>query len=211
MWDQRARDQGRAADWRLSDQQIENSRHAVLAGLPADSDLWVFAYGSLMWDPGFHFSEVRLADLRGYQRRFSYRTTLGRGSPERPGMMLTLDGAEDCCHGLAFRVDSDLVLGECAMLWRREMIRGGYCPALLPIATPQGAITALVFAANRTHPDHVGELPLDETAGIIAAAAGNLGSNRHYLEQLAAQLDSLGIRDDYVAQLLLRVEAIAPP
>lgn len=201
QWDRRAQAQGRAADWRLSDEQIDASQRTVLAGMPPAQDLWIFGYGSLMWDPGFHFAEVRRADLRGYQRRFSYRTTLGRGSPELPGMMLTLDRAEGVCSGLAFRVDCDMAHGECALLWRREMIRGGYCPMLLPVTTPQGDITALAFAANREHADYVGELPIEQTGAIIARAAGVLGSNREYLEQLAAQLQRLGIDDAYVTQL----------
>ena len=205
QWDARAQAQGRAANWRLSDRQIDDSRRAVLAGLPPTQDLWIFGYGSLMWDPGFHFAEVRRADLSGYQRRFSYRTTLGRGSPELPGMMLTLDRAEGICRGLAFRLACDLAHDECAMLWRREMIRGGYCPMLLPASTPQGDITALAFAANREHADYVGELPIEQTGDIIARAAGVLGSNREYLEQLAAQLQRLDIDDAYVRRLLERV------
>jgi cation transport protein ChaC len=94
---------------------------------------------------------------------------------------------------------------ESAMLWRREMLRGGYCPTLLPVTTPQGPVTALVFACNHAHDDYAGEMPLDETAAIIAVAAGVIGTNRDYLEQMAQQLDALGISDAYVEQLLTRV------
>jgi len=51
-------------------------------------------------------------------------------------------------------------------------------------------------------------MPLDETAAIIAAAAGVIGSNRDYLEQMARQLDALQIADDYVEQLLQRVRSV---
>lgn len=210
LWDQHAREQGRPADWRLADAQREHTRRAVLGDLANPQDLWVFGYGSLMWDPGFHFAEVRQADLPGYQRRFSYRITGGRGTPERPALMLALEAQAGCCSGLVFRIPAEAVEGESQILWRREMIRGGYCPTLLPMATPQGSVTALVFAANTAHPEYAGELPLDETAAVIACASGFIGSNRGYLAQVAAQLDMLGIADAYIHQLHQRVQLLEP-
>jgi cation transport protein ChaC len=204
-WDERARQQGQGPDWRLSDAQLEAARRALLAPLGEGSDLWVFGYGSLMWDPGFHFCEVRLATLPGHRRRFSCRTQMGRGSPECPGLMLALEPGADDCAGLAFRIHGPLAAQESALLWRREMIRGLYRPLLLPVQTPQGAVEALVFRANDGHRDHVGELPLDETAAMIARAAGVLGSNRQYLEQLVWQLEHLGLDDPYLMRLYARV------
>lgn len=200
-WDERARALGRDAGWRSSDAQIEASRQAFLRDIDATQDLWIYAYGSLMWDPGFHFTEVRRADLHGHQRRFLFRTTLGRGSPQHPGLMLSLEPGADICRGLVFRIPPAWRELEFGCLWRREMIRGSYRPRMHGVATPQGEISALVFAANSAHPDHVGELPLAETARIVAQAAGFLGSNREYLDQLVAQLCNLGIEDDYVRRL----------
>lgn len=206
QWDERARARGLPANWRLPNEQIEATRLALL-GDCRGRDLWVYGYGSLMWDPGFHFAEVRLADLHGYRRRFCYRSTLGRGSRAEPALMLALEHGGGRCTGLAFRIAAPLVDAESAVLWRREMVRGGYCPALLPVATPQGEVTALAMTANVAHADYVGELPLDETAATIARASGMLGSNHDYLEQLARQLDTLGIDDPYVQQLRQRVRA----
>ena len=103
-WDERARQLGRPADWRLSDQELDASHRAMLGGLGDGMDLWIYSYGSLMWDPGFHFDEVRLADLQGHRRRFLFRTTLGRGSPEQPGLMLSLEPGPGLCRGLVFRI-----------------------------------------------------------------------------------------------------------
>jgi cation transport protein ChaC len=125
--------------------------------------------------------------------------------------MLTLETGSGCCNGLAFRIDAAVAGHESGMLWRREMIRGIYQPRLLPVATPQGDVMALVFAANTEHDDHVGELPLDEAAAIITRAEGVLGSNRQYLEQLVWQLEHLGLGDDYLNQLLQRVQRHALP
>ena len=99
MWEQRLRAAGWPADWRLSDEVIEASRLAVLGDHKAGSDLWVYSYGSLMWDPGFHFAEVRLADVEGYQRRFTLKINLGRGSRDFPALMLSLEPQKDVAAG----------------------------------------------------------------------------------------------------------------
>jgi cation transport protein ChaC len=193
MWESRARAAGLPASWRLSDEAIEASRLKLLGDHKGGEDLWIYSYGSLMWDPGFHFTEVRLADVEGYQRRFTLMIDLGRGSRDYPALMLSLEKQQGCCRGLAFRIAADDVHAESAILWRREMLRGGYCPAMVPMTTPQGPVTA--------HPSYVGELPFAETAATIASGRGILGTNREYLVQLATQLQALDIRDPYVAQL----------
>jgi len=209
LWDERARQAGLPANWRRSDERLEEIRRAVLGGRDASADLWVYAYGSLMWDPGLLFDEVRLADADGYQRRFTNRLTIGRGSPDKPALMLTLQPHPGSCRGLAFRIGTELVEDETAILWRREMLLGGYTALLVPMSTPQGTITALAFAANTAHPSYAEELPLDETANLIARGSGVMGTNREYLEQLAGQLNALEIEDPYVQQLLACVRNVA--
>lgn len=208
-WDAQALARGLPADWRWSEARIEASRRDCL-GSGSAQDLWVFAYGSLMWDPAIHFCELRRAALPGHQRRFSYRTLMGRGTPERPALMLTLEPGGSGCHGLVFRIAAPLAAQESALLWQREMIRGGYLPTLLPVHTPQGTVQALAFLANPAHPDHVGALTLAESAAVIASAEGQLGRNRDYLRQLDAQLQCLGLDDPYVRRLWAAVRALAP-
>jgi glutathione-specific gamma-glutamylcyclotransferase len=210
MWERRARAAGLPANWRLSDEAIEASRLALLGDHKGSEDLWIFSYGSLMWDPGFHFAEVRLADVEGYQRRFTLRIDLGRGSRDHPALMLSLEGQQGCCRGLAFRIAAADVHAESSILWRREMLRGGYAPAMVPMTTPQGLITALAFVSNTSHPSYVGELPFAETAATIARGKGILGTNREYLVQLATQLQALDIHDPYVAQLHASISAGTP-
>jgi len=208
-WDERARKLGLPANWRRSDERLEETRRAVLGDRDNGEDLWVYAYGSLMWDPGLYFAEVRLADVEGYQRRFTSKITIGRGSPDKPALMLSLHRRLGSCRGLAFRIAADLVEHESAILWRREMLLGGYLPRLLQMSTPQGAITALAFTANTSHPNYTEELPLSESAHLIARGFGVMGTNRDYLEELADQLKALEIEDEYVQRLLERVQSIS--
>lgn len=224
-WDAQARCQGLPADWRLPDDDVERSRREVLAAVTAQQhDLWVFAYGSLMWNPGFHFSEVRRASLSGFARRFALSTSIGRGTPDCPGLVLTLEqipalgnpkestGTSVLCEGLVFRIPAVWVEAESRMLWRREMITGAYCPTLMPLHTPQGPLaSALVLTANTGHRHYRGNLTMQQTADTIARACGRIGSNRDYLDQLAVQCGVLGIDDPYVQELAAMVSAGVQP
>jgi glutathione-specific gamma-glutamylcyclotransferase len=209
IYDERARRAGYPPNWRYSDQQIEESWRSFFASRANPGDLWVFGYGSLMWDPGFHFAEVRLADVGGYQRRFALKIEIARGSPGRPALMLSLERRPGRCSGLAFRIASELSDAESQILWRREMIGGAYSPIFVSMTTPQGSITGLAFASNPSHPRYVGELPLGETAAIIASGTGVIGTNRAYLEEMVSQLRALEIEDPYVERLLNKVNSIA--
>ena len=213
-WDAQARCQGLPAHWRLPDIEVEQSRREVLSTITAQQqDLWVFAYGSLMWNPGFHFGEVRRACLPGFARRFALSTTIGRGTPDCPGLVLTLQRTNDAdqvgCEGLAFRIPAPLVEDESRMLWRSEMITGAYCPQLLPLPTPQGEVQALVLVANTAHIHYRGDLTLQAKAATIATACGRIGSNRDYLEQLVQQCGVLGIEDIYIRELTSLVTLLA--
>jgi hypothetical protein len=112
--------------------------------------------------------EIRLAALDGHQRRFNFQTSMARGTVEQPALMLSLEARVGCCQGLAIHLAAERAEAELEILWRREMIRGAYRPVMLPVATPQGDISALVFTSNPAHPEYVGELPLPDTAAIIA-------------------------------------------
>jgi cation transport protein ChaC len=134
------------------------------------------------------------------------KINLGRGSRDYPALMLSLEPREGRCRGLAFRIEASSVHAESAILWRREMLRGGYSPAMVPMVTPQGPISALAFVSNPSNSSYVGELPLMETASLIASGKGVLGTNREYLMQLATQLEVLGIEDPYIRQLYARID-----
>ena len=204
-WDAQALALGLGVHWRCSDEWLECSRRALLDRLGGQQDLWIFAYGSLMWDPALHFKEVRRATLDAYQRRFSYLTTIGRGNAEQAGLVLSLEPQPGHCEGLAFCIDASIAEQESRLFWRREMIVGGYQPRLLPVSTPQGGLLALTLVSNPGHASHAGELGLEQAAYIIRRAQGSHGTNRDYLEQLVAQLECLGIADDYVRRLQRQV------
>lgn len=193
FWDRMAEEAGYPEGWRYSDEDRNAIRAQALAGR-TDEDLWVFAYGSLMWDPAFYFDELRCATVGGLRRSFCLKIELGRGAPGSPALMVALDNGGEC-HGLAFRISRGRIETESDMLFRREMITSGYRAEFVDVATPQGHIEALAFLADAGSDKYVGELDADEAAGIIAGGAGVLGTNLEYLEELAERLEDLNVPD----------------
>jgi glutathione-specific gamma-glutamylcyclotransferase len=174
-------------------------------GLAEGEALWVFGYGSLMWNPGFPHLESRPALLRGYHRRFCVYSHRYRGTPERPGLVLGLDRGGSC-RGIAFRVaraDEAAVLD---YLWDREMINGVYRPRLLPLRTPGGEVRACAFVAERGHVQYCGDLGLERVVDCIRQGCGERGPNLEYLANTVRHLRDLGIRDGSLERLLAAVD-----
>lgn len=191
--DRMAAERGYPEGWRRPDADREATRRSVLKDRPS-GNIWVFAYGSLMWDPAISFAEVRLCDVEGYCRRFCLKIEIGRGAPGNPGLMAALEPG-DLCHGLAYRIDEDAVETETERLWRREMITWGYIPTWVEATTPQGAVDVLCFVANPAGPAYTPGLSDKVAARLIANGEGMLGRNFDYLDNLVSGLRALG-RDD---------------
>ncbi len=170
------------------------------------SALWIFAYGSLMWDPCFSYDARRVARLDGYRRGFTIWTALARGTPERPGLGLALEAGTGCCHGVAYRLTPSRREEGLAAIWKREMVTGIYRPFWLPVTTAEGRISALCFVVDRTHRQYAGDLPPAEAASIIAAAEGRFGTCRQYLADTLSALGELDIREPDLDDLMCRVQ-----
>ncbi|KIN60837.1 ChaC-like protein [Sulfitobacter noctilucae] len=205
--DQRALAEGWPDGWRMDHDAREENRQKVLAGR-MDSDLWVFAYGSLIWDPAVTVEEYRYATLPGWHRSFCMRLESGRGTHECPGLMAALDQGGSCA-GLAFRIAAPVVDEETQYMWRREMFAGTYRPEFMQVATPQGPVEALVFVIDPTNRRYTPDLPLDVSAEMIGTAEGTLGTNFAYLDSLIHNLADLGIVDEAMQALHARARMIA--
>ena len=171
--------------------------------------LWVFGYGSLIWDPGFPVAERRIARLDGWHRSFCMRSIHHRGTVENPGLVLALDRADGAtCTGVAFQVEPGHEAATLFALRERELVSSAYLEMTLPVVTDAGSLDALAYVID---PDHVQYCHLDreEQAQIIARAVGGRGANRDYLWSTAAHLADLGIADPDLEWLAQRVRAIA--
>ncbi len=190
----------------LSDDELFASLHGTIGQRPAGEDIWLFGYGSLIWNPTIAFVEKRSGTIYGYHRRFCLRTRLGRGTPERPGVVLGLDRG-GCCRGVAFRIKRSDAEKELELVWRREMLSNAYVPRWLSMQTEEGPVTAVGFVMNRDHDRYCGALEEDELAGIIDEATGFLGPCSDYLFNTVDHLKELGIPDSGLQRLKDKVLA----
>ncbi len=189
-----------------TDEQRTVSRNALLES-HGDADLWVFAYGSLMWDPAFVFSEVRRAAIPDYSRRFILKDVWGgRGTLEAPGLMSALDTGEGC-EGLVYRIAQEVIDNETEILWQREMVGPGYIPKFLTALVDGMPLRVLTFVADYNakpmHPD----LKLSEQIEFIATGTGILGSSLEYLQNIVSQFATLDVVDEHCTALLRDVES----
>jgi cation transport protein ChaC len=191
----------------LSDEALDASLEATLAKKPAGSGWWVFAYGSLLWNPLFPFADARPALLRGLHRQFCLWSLGSRGTVKTPGLVLGLDRGGSC-RGVAYRLPASCARAELALLWRREMVVGSYKPRWLQVrqSHPTGhSLTALAFVVDRAHPQYAGRLATAREAKVIATAQGVFGSSADYLERARVALVTHGVVDPYLERLAAAV------
>ena len=191
----------------LTEEAREASLDEMLKARP-DGDVWVFGYGSLIWNPAIRYVERRTARIEGWHRSFCMSIVAGRASPSAPGLMLALDEGGHC-NGSAFRLASADVRSELTLLWRREMLcQGGYIPRWLELADANGDGFghAIAFTIDPAGGKYAGNMPIDAAVRRLATASGGLGSCADYLFQTRDGLRIHGIPDAALEQLALRVE-----
>ena len=175
-------------------------RDDYVALAPGES-LWVFGYGSLMWDPGFPHTQAVRGRIFGYHRRFCILSHHYRGTPECPGLVLGLDRGGSC-RGMAFEVAPEHARATLAYLWRREMVSEVYRPTVVSVHLPDGVVSACTFVADPKHEQYRHCHTLEETAALIRQGYGSRGANSEYLRYTVQHLDELGVGDTPLHQLV---------
>ncbi len=175
---------------------------------------WLFGYGSLIFRPAIPFVERRPARVRGWTRRFWQWSTDHRGTPWKPGRVVTLTPApEDCCWGIAYRLAEADAAAILADLDIRE--RGGYVRMEIELELEESAgetpgpspeitlgLTYQGWPGNR---NYAGPAPLEQIASQIVQATGPSGANADYVRHLDDGLNALGVEDPHVAALAARL------
>jgi cation transport protein ChaC len=184
----------------LSDEALEASLQETLWRHTPGADLWLFGYGSLVWNPSVRYLERWPAKLHGYHRCFCLWSRINRGTPERPGLALGLD-AGGCCRGVVFRIPGAEVRTELRVLWRREMLMGSYQPRWVTVRRGDDRLTALTFVINRAASGYTGHLSENEVAATLAGAEGLYGTGADYLLRTVEGLSHCGIPDHRLERL----------
>jgi len=169
----------------------------------ADEDLWVFAYGSLMWRPDFPFVEQIEARLIGAHRALCVYSFVHRGTAERPGLVLGLDRG-GACRGIAYRVAVAQRIRTVAYLRRREQVTSVYREVIRPVwlrRQPEERVPALCYMVDRGHPQYAGRLALEQQLHHVRQGHGLSGANRDYVIATVTSLEQLGYRETQLHQL----------
>jgi glutathione-specific gamma-glutamylcyclotransferase len=179
----------------------------------AAEDLWVFAYGSLMWRPDFPFVERVEARLVGAHRALCVYSFVHRGTPERPGLVLGLDRG-GACRGIAYRVPAAERKPTVAYLRAREQVTSVYRESMRPVwlkHSPQRQVSALCFMIDRGHAQYAGRLSLEQQLHHVRQGHGQSGANRDYVIATVAALEELGFRETELHLLAERLTGTHEP
>jgi cation transport protein ChaC len=190
-----------------SDAEYAAAVSALLSDAPAPGEVWVFGFGSLIWNPGFSHVEERLATLHGWRRSFCIGwVRLYRGTPERPALMLGLDRGGSC-RGVVFRLPPEAVAENLDIVFRREHPLRWERPHMqwATARTDEGPVRVLVTRGSRSDPEYLPGLDEDVVVEALATAAGERGSMAEYLRNTIEHLEARGIHDRYLWRLQERV------
>lgn len=182
--------------------RIERSLAETMNSKPAQaSDVWIFAYGSLMWNPLVNFEQREVATLRGWHRSFCLRLEAGRASPQTPGRMLALESGGET-HGVALKLSPATMSEDLRTVWIREMVLGSYEPIWVRVSFDNGTEAyAIAFVADTKSEQYAADSRIPAIAPIVANATGKFGSNADYLFELQTALEECGLHDTYIAAL----------
>ena len=170
---------------------------------PDAADLWVFAYGSLMWRPGFDFLERHNAKLIGAHRALCVYSFVHRGTPERPGLVFGLDRG-GTCRGIVYKVTAKKRGETIEYLRAREQVTMVYREAWRTVwleNDPQQSVRALCYIVDRGHEQYAGRLSIADQVHFVRQGHGRSGPNREYVLDAVKSIEALGYRETDLHQL----------
>lgn len=172
--------------------------------------MWVFGYGSLLWNPGFDVAEKVVARLPGYARSFCMSSIHHRGTDDLPGLVLALDAVPGAaCEGVALRAEPGTEDATLTYLRERELISSAYLERTLTLDLVDGRQVAGVgYVIDAEHAQYCGGMPLEDQAHVIARAVGGMGPNTEYLYNTATHLAEIGLADPDLDWLVRRVRVL---
>tara|TARA_Y100001970_G_scaffold286588_1_gene409099 strand:- start:3716 stop:4384 length:669 start_codon:yes stop_codon:yes gene_type:complete len=190
----------------MSKKDLSNSISRILKGHYLENGVWVFGYGSLMWNPDFDVKEKISGEVKGYQRSLCLKSMLYRGSPDYYGLVFGLDYG-DSCQGMCFRIAPENLKKELLKLWEREMFAENYIPTWIKVKTKESNISALTFLINNKHENYVPNLGIEDIAQRVTKAKGKCGSCIDYVMNTIKHLHQSGLRDKYLEKLIKYIDS----
>jgi cation transport protein ChaC len=179
----------------LTTEELLQARRKIIPDKGIGEDIYIFAYGSLLWNPTVDYEDEFLAKVYGFHRSFCMKTYLGRGSFKKPGLMLGLDKGGSC-RGSAFKLRNSEAIKNIDILFRREMVTGAYKPKLLKTILVNGRkVLSLAFTVDKKHKNYFQDKEIQTKAKMISNAHGFLGTCEEYFQNTLESLSELNIVD----------------
>lgn len=190
--------------YRLSESERKRLLRNMLLEATDPNDIWIFGFGSLMWNPGFKPSEKHSVLLKGFERKFHIWSTKGRGTEELPGLGLCLEPVTNgVCRGIAYRIPPETREKDLNYLWDREMTSGVYRPRWVTVERDDGSdLRTLTWVVNAGHERYAGPRSTREMARIMANSKGQNGTCRDYLINTIQEMAKLGEHDPMLDDVL---------
>jgi cation transport protein ChaC len=172
--------------------------------------MWVFGYGSLMWDgweQTLGGSRVDRAALTDHRRSFNKKSVRNWGTPEAPAPTLGLEPALNVnCIGTAFEFPGEQRVAVENLLRERE--GASFALVELPVRLPDGQeVRALTPVNNRNKRAYMGNIPIAQRGSLAKTARGTSGTCVEYVRNIHEKLNSLGIVDTDVEEFWTLIES----
>lgn len=187
---------------------VQDEIRSQLFKLAPKSNLWVFGYGSLMWNPEFTYTESTTARLYGYHRRLCLWSVRYRGTPEKPGLVVGM-APGGSCSGIAFKVKDVDIESTIDYLYEREMVSNAYKPIIKDThLSDKRIVRALTFVSKPDHPQYAEKMSIAKITNVVADAHGPKGSNIEYIINTAAHLQTIGIDNTEIHHVANKLKSI---
>ena len=165
--------------------------------------MWIFGYGSLMWDSweqSFGCLRKEEAQLQSFRRDFNKASTFRWGSKSAPGPTLGIEPDQDaCCIGLAFEFSDDRSEEILGYLKKREGSDFTLEQGIVQLCDGT-LITAKIPTNDRRGRTYIGDKIIAERAAMARVAAGKAGKCIDYVANIRQELRRRGIDDPNVEE-----------
>ena len=193
----------------IDDDALKASLATFIKENNINKSLWIFGYGSLIWNPQLNYTNQQAITIKGLQRHFCIRSVIGYGTSECPGVMLAVEEKnQTTCTGIAYKIEKSDLQDVLYCYWQREMRVDVYTPKIVECTLDGKTAQLLTIVANEKSQLYMSELTLEQQARMIVAGKGILGDNVTYLKNLISHLEQRGIEDNYLSQLQRVVDRI---
>ena len=200
---------------RVTAEQQAASLQQALAGWDRTAPMWLFGYGSLMWNPEVTYDRRIPARVYGYHQSLCLWSRVNRGTLDCPGLVAGLDRGGSCA-GIAYRLPVQTAGDELERLWEREMFMGSYVPRWLDCRLHSNAregalVPALAFVVRRDAQNYAGKLSEAEILAVFErGSCGRFGTSLEYLTKTVSSLRENGLRDPHLEKLARHADTQVP-